>query len=111
MSLTHEVIGTGDLVSLSGRIVMANAAELRENIRRIIAKGSGRMLLDLSAVDFIDSSGLSVLISAHEMACEKNGFVMLSSPGPKIRALIELTRLHEMFEIFEDKNAACVRFN
>jgi len=111
MSFIHEPLGSGDVICLKGRIVMANAAELREKIRIILTRGSGKMLLDLSGVEFMDSSGLSVLISAHEMASERNGFVMLSSPEPKIKALIELTRLHEMFEIFDDRDAACERLN
>ena len=57
----------------------------------------------------IDSSGLSVLVSAREAARAAGGDVLLLKPNSTVRSLIELTRLQEIFEIFGNEQHAVER--
>jgi anti-sigma B factor antagonist len=106
MNLSSQSHGSVELVTLPARLVMANAQPAREAIKRLIDDGRTRLVLDLHAVEVVDSSGLSVLVSTLKAAQPRHGEVVLLSPSDGVRSLIELTRLHQVFEIFEDREAA-----
>lgn len=106
MEIEHEAIGEIDQVRFIGRLTMDNAATAREQLKPIIEQGSGRLILDLQAVEFMDSSGLSVLITALKAARQKQGNVVLAQPRQEVQRLIELTRLHQVFKLFPDRDGA-----
>lgn len=109
MNLKCQTRNNVAMVSLPQRLVMANAAETRNEIKDLVEAGRTRLVLDLQSVDFVDSSGLSVLVSTLKAVHAANGEVILLSPSEGVRMLIELTRLHQVFEIFEDRQAAIQR--
>lgn len=94
------------IVQLPEKLTMANAAETKESLITLIQEGSTRVILDLSQMSFADSSGLSVLVAAYKALEEKSGKAVLLSPRPNVLALLELTRMHEIFELFTDQSAA-----
>ncbi|MGD9169743.1 MAG: STAS domain-containing protein [Candidatus Thiodiazotropha sp.] len=111
MELTRHNHGPVEVIELPARLVMANAPDTRRAILDLIEQGRNRLIFDLNQVDFIDSSGLSVLVSALKAANKDAGEVLLLSPSDGVRSLIELTRLHQIFEIYEDRNAAIQRLS
>ena len=110
MKLNHRRIDSIDLVEMSGRLVMADAPEARQRLESIIEQGSGKLIIDLSDVGFMDSSGLSVLISTFKQTRTKDGDVVLLNPSPAVRTLFELTRMQQVFDIVDDEAAAAARF-
>lgn len=106
MLLSHQVQNDVDVVTLSGRLILKDAAEVRERLRAIIENGQNRLLLDLGGLTFIDSSGCSVLISAFKAMRARDGRLALCNLTPEVQSLIELTRLTEIFEIFPDASRA-----
>lgn len=90
----------------SGRLVMANADAARRDVLEHLDAAGGRLVLDLSGVSFMDSSGLAVLIAALKAAQGRNGKVVLCGLNTNLRALIELTRLHQVFDIYPDRATA-----
>lgn len=111
MLLTNTKSDAIDIVELSGRLVMADAPEARQQLKTIIDAGQGKLILDLAGVSFMDSSGLSVLISAYKAVQAKGGDLVLLNLTPTVQSLIELTRLQQVFEIFTDKAAAIARLS
>lgn len=111
MLLTNTKSDAIDIVELSGRLVMADAPEARQHLKTIIDAGQGKLILDLAGVSFMDSSGLSVLISAYKAVQAKGGDLVLLNLTPTVQSLIELTRLQQVFEIFTDKAAAIARLS
>lgn len=107
--VTSCKIGHVDSVALAGRLTAADAQAVRQEILDVLAQGDSKLVLDLSELTFCDSSGLSVLISALKAARGKGGNVVLAGLTPSIRALIELTRLQQVFEIFDDAEVAAAR--
>ena len=75
----------------------------------VVEQGHGKLILDLAEVGFMDSSGLSVLVSVFKAARLKNGDVVLLHLNPTVRSLVELTRLHQVFSIFDDETMALAR--
>jgi anti-sigma B factor antagonist len=107
-SATRSIDGV-DVISLSGRLDAAVARAVREEIKVVIEEGSGKLVIDLSDVKFVDSSGLSVLVLALKAAHAKGGRLALLKVNSTVRSLLELTRLHRVFEIFDDEEKACSR--
>lgn len=106
MNIIRETHGSVDVIELPTRLSMSDAGSVRESLHELVKQGRENLVLDLGKVNFMDSSGLSVLLSARKNVTKTNGQVVLLNPSAEARALIELTRLHEVFEIFADKDAA-----
>jgi len=98
-----------EVIEFSGNLDAVLAPEAREEIKKIIGEGKSKLIFDLSRVTFLDSSGLSVFVSALKTARTDGGDVALLKLPPNIRALIELMRLHYVFDIFDDENAAITK--
>ena len=80
-------------------LVAANAEQVRDEIRASLPPTTVCLDLDLSAMTFLDSSGLGTLISLHKTLRARNGTVRLLKPAPNVQQILELTRLHRVFEI------------
>ncbi len=106
MSVQIENLDTASIVALPQRLAMANAAALREAITHHLEKESQHVVLDLAAVEYVDSSGLSVLVSALKRARALGGEAVLLNVSEQVMALILLTRLHEVFGIYKTRDAA-----
>ncbi len=94
------------IVELPARLVQQNAATVRQAIYQHIEAGNPFILLDLGETEFVDSSGLAVLVAAYKAVQPQAGAVHLLNPNNNVLALIELTRLHQIFDIFQDKATA-----
>lgn len=106
MKLEHRTQNGVDIVKLPERLMMANAADARAALKETINRGSGKLILDLADTVFMDSSGLAVLVSSLQAARKKDGDVYIVAMCSTVRALFELTRLHTVFQIFDDEASA-----
>jgi anti-sigma B factor antagonist len=109
--IEHHQIGNASLVRLPQQLVMAVAPTVRAALAQLVESGHKRLVLDMRDIRYVDSSGLSVLIAALKNAHQHSGAVVLLDPTPDVRALIELTRLHQVFDIYKDENAAIEGLN
>ena len=94
------------VVHLPQRMVMAHTPTYRAAIIDYNNKGHTKLVIDMSQLDYIDSSGLSVLISARKQVMAYQGGIVLLNPSNSVRALIELTRLHQILDIYETEEQA-----
>lgn len=77
-----------------------NSSDLKEQMLQLFDDGKCNLIIDLSAVRFVDSSGLGALVSGFKNASAREGSLKLCSLQPQVRSMFELTRLHRVFEIF-----------
>jgi anti-sigma B factor antagonist len=96
-----EVLGDTLRISEVKEIGSANAHAFRDWVRSSFANGQRNIELDMSHATFIDSCGLGALIALHKTACAKQGALRLVNPQPAVRQILELTRMHRIFEIAE----------
>jgi anti-sigma B factor antagonist len=89
---TLEVTGLKELMA-------ANASQARDAIRAQLTPGHTVLNINLSAVSFLDSSGLGILISLHKTMRAQNGVLRLIQPAPGVSQVLELTHMNQMFEI------------
>jgi anti-sigma B factor antagonist len=90
--------GGDRVVSVRGRLTIETSPELLEQLRKAV-KRAPRLKVDLSGVEFLDSSGISVLIQGLKLAQERSIDYALLDPSPKVQAIIELSQLHEFFTV------------
>ena len=72
----------------------------------LLADGKRHFVVNLAGVDYMDSSGLGQLVSIWTSIRNKNGYLTLLNPSKRVRRLFEITRLHTVFEVFEQEPAA-----
>lgn len=106
MSLVRRAHGDVEIITLPTRLDTPVAAAVRAELLAVVAGGRTRVLLDASEVKFIDSSGLSVLVSTLKAARAASGNLGLLKVSKPMRTLLELTRLHRAIQLFDDEAAA-----
>jgi anti-sigma B factor antagonist len=90
----------GDTVlRAAGELDVNTAPELREQLARLINDGVRRIVVDLTDVSFVDSTALSVLVSALKRLRQADGDLALASPNPSVRRVFEITGLTRLFPI------------
>ena len=86
-------------VRLLGELDMSTAPQLRDELLRLVSDGATMVTVDLSELAFVDSTGLSVLITGLKRLRQQGGDLALRSPTPGTRRVLEITGLTEVFPI------------
>lgn len=94
------------VVCLTGRLNMVAALDLREQLHSLVREGNARLVVDLSGVDSIDSSGLGALISGLKVARQAGGDLRIAAPGEQAVAVLELTNLNRVLKSYEHADSA-----
>jgi len=94
------------VVTLSGSLDATVSGELRLALQQALSRGVRALILDLSAVSFVDSSGLAALVSILKAARTRQAEVALCSLALPVRTVLELTRLDRVFDIYADVDQA-----
>jgi anti-sigma B factor antagonist len=97
------------IVNVSGEIHLSTAPSFREQLNAVIESGGAMLVLDLSGVEFIDSTGLSVLLNGLRLVNQRHGRMALVCANPTVMRLFQITCLDATFDIFEDRAAAIAR--
>jgi anti-anti-sigma factor len=100
---TDTVDGT-TVVSVEGEVDLVSSDQLRRVLHDAI-ETTPSVTVDLSGLTFIDSSGLSALVSAHKRAREAGGVLTLRHPTPMLRRLLDITRLETLLVIEPEEQA------
>ncbi|HHJ40206.1 MAG: anti-anti-sigma factor [Methylothermaceae bacteria B42] len=91
---------------LEPRLDAHNSGELKDRILKLLENGEKDLIIDLSEVRFIDSSGLGALLSGYKNANLHQGRLVLAGPQPRVRSMFELTRLNQVFDIYASVDEA-----
>lgn len=90
------------VVSVAGDIDLRSCRKLREELTGLIEGGVTSVVVDLAHMDFVDSTGLDVLVGAQKRLRQRGGELVLRSPRPAARKVLEITRLDTVFTIETD---------
>jgi len=102
---TKQDSGVYTVTLESSRLDAANAVEFKEALADIVDQGHGKIVIDLGGVEFVDSSGLNVIISTLKRM-GRRGSLSLASPQPAVASLLNLTRLDRVLNIFNNHEQA-----
>jgi anti-sigma B factor antagonist len=99
MKIQHQAntLNVSDVLELGA----ANSGSFRDEVRAALPEKLDAIEIDLSQTRFLDSCGLGALISLHKGAVGHSGgiTIRLLNPTPAVQQILELTRLHRLFEI------------
>jgi anti-sigma B factor antagonist len=100
MELTFEIDGSGDeqtTLIVSGEIDALSAPRLRERIEDLLSQGARLLIVDLDGVDFMDSSGLGVLVSVNKKVAAQDRELKLVCHRRQLLTVFEITGLDQVF--------------
>jgi anti-sigma B factor antagonist len=109
MRITTRSSGPVTILELDGRFDANTAAPVKQQLDR--ASEGGRVIVNLSGVHFVDSAGLSALISALKRCRLIGGDLRLSNLQQPVRIIFELTKLQRAFETFDSEAEALRAFS
>ena len=85
------------VVDITGDLDMASAPALRTLILQLLSAGTRLIAVDLTATDFVDSTGLGMLVAALKRVRTHDGELVVVCPDPRLRRIFELTELVSVF--------------
>ncbi len=98
------------VLRLSGELDLNSVPDVRRAIRALIDDGLVNFIITLSQLDFIDSSGLGVLVGGLARVREKQGEIKIACSNKRILRVFEMTRLTQLFDIYPDEDGAARAF-
>lgn len=87
------------VVEVRGELDVATSPDLRATLHPVAVAGPPRVVVDLSGVSFIDSTGIGVLVTALKQVRARGGQMVLRSPQPMVRKVLAITGLDRVFTI------------
>ena len=99
-----------DILSLKGRLTVGEASAVREKVSAVAAAGHVNVVLNLGDVEYIDSTGLGALVICFTSLKKAAGALKLVNPNKRNVELLLLTKLHTIFEVFNDEQDAVNSF-
>jgi anti-sigma B factor antagonist len=100
------------LIKLRGRLTLGEPVDrLRSTIEELLATGNTRLVLDLEEVAMLDSSGIGLLARSLTTAKQQGGSIKLLNPSKFATQTLKLVGILNLFETFQDSQAAVASFN
>ncbi len=109
--MVEKLVSGVMVLDLRGRVTLGEETEaLRERIKRLVAAGHSRIVVNLGEVSYLDSVGLSTLVASYTSARRDGGDLKLLHLTKRIHDLLQITRLSTVFEIYDSLEAAVQSF-
>jgi len=107
LNISERKSGETTILDLDGKVVLGEESRaLRDAIRRVLDSGEKSVLLNLSGVAAIDSSGLGTLVSCYATARREGASLRLYGLSQRISDIMAMTKLATVFDLYEDEKAA-----
>jgi len=109
MVLDYNIIEENNIhvLVLSGELIDKNQAnDLIKNIDELLAQGKNKLIIDLSDLKYMNSSGLNVLIQLLTKTRTNGGESVIFNVSKKVNDLLVITKLNTLFKVAENKDAA-----
>lgn len=105
LSVTRQGTGNVPVVAVNGEVDVYAAPALRDGLTELLEDGSS-VVVDLTEVGFLDSTGLGALVAARTAAADKGGSLPLVCTHQRILKLFTITGLDGVFRIYDNVDAA-----
>ena len=104
VSTRHE--GGHSIVAVTGEVDLYSSPKMREALLASLSQRQARVVVDLSGVTYMDSSGIATLVEALQAARKGQGRLVLAGLSDRVREVFELARLETVFELAPSVSAA-----
>ena len=107
MKISARLIENATILDISGNIDMSNSPEVRKALlHEIRVQGVTRLVLNLSGVKYIDSSGVASLVEGLKASRDLGSRLVLFGLNDSPRALFKISHLLKLFEVYDDETQA-----
>jgi anti-sigma B factor antagonist len=106
LDITVRKMGNKAVVAVAGEIDVYTSPLLQERLVEVLRDGSASIVLDLSAVTFLDSTGLGVLITGLKRCRSADGDLVLVTAQPNVLKVLEITGLNDVFQVHDSVDDA-----
>ena len=111
VKLNTRQVGDVAVVDAAGRITLGEGSSaMRDTLRDMVSKGQKKILLNLSEVSYIDSSGIGELVSGFTTVTNSGGQLKLLGLNKRVKDLLQITKLYTVFDVHEDEAGAIRSF-
>lgn len=107
---TERVQAHTAIVTLTGEMDVYTTPQAREAMLDLIADGYYHLVVNLSGTEYLDSTALGLLVGTLKRVREQGGDLRLVAPSPRVRRLLEITRLNNVFSIDATEQEATANF-
>jgi anti-sigma B factor antagonist len=113
VNFTIEVrhAGGASLVEVRGRLTSFEAKAFRETIDELIRQSHTNIVLNLTRLDYLDSSGIGELVRNYMTIVKRGGAIKVVGLAPKVEEILKITQLYQVFPEFPDEASALESFN
>jgi anti-sigma B factor antagonist len=106
LDVQTEAIADGHLLKPVGDIDLGKAPAFRRHISQVQSSRPSRLVIDLSEVPYMDSSGVATLVEAMQIARRQSGKLVLFGLQARVRSIFEIARLDTIFKICDSRESA-----
>ena len=111
VKLTIRQVGSVTVIDCTGRITLGEGASaFRDAIRDLATKGDKKILVNLSDVSYIDSSGIGEMVSSYTTVTNHGGQLKLLGLSKRVKDLLQITKLYTVFDVHEEEAHAVRSF-
>ena len=106
LTLSTREVGGNSVVEASGEVDVYTAPQLDEELTKIVEGGNYKLVVDLTKVDFLDSTGLGVLVKALKRVREHDGTLAIVATTDRITKVFRITGLDSVMTLHASVDAA-----
>ena len=106
MIKNSQSIDDGMLIEVQGEINFTTSPALRAELMSVLQPGLSRLVVDLSDVTHMDSSGVATLVEAMQIQRQNDNKLVLCSLQPRVKGIFQISRLDNVFTIVDDRETA-----
>jgi anti-sigma B factor antagonist len=106
LQIKSRLVGEMPVLDLTGEVDSYNSPRLKERMTALLDEGTANLTLNLTDVEYIDSTGLGTLVAGLKRAKEMGGGIRLICPRSEIYKVFTITGLVRVFDMFEDEQSA-----
>lgn len=110
-SVSHQTVGDCAVLAVRGEVDVYSAPALHDALGSLLASDAKAVVVDLTAVGFLDSTGLGVLVAARTAALDVGSALPIACDHARILKLFKITGLDSVFEIHPSVDAAVQSFS
>ncbi|MBF0384307.1 MAG: STAS domain-containing protein [Candidatus Omnitrophica bacterium] len=106
MKIKVDLINGINVVALDGELNVEDSIKLRDSFIKLLKAGASKVIVDFEKVGFVGSSGLATLIEMTQMLKKANGKFNICNVNKEIRGIFEITKMHKMISIHDNRETA-----
>lgn len=112
MQLEQRIVGNVGIIKVTGDITLNKGGDvlLKDKVQSLLQQGQKNLVIDLSAVSYVDSAGLGELVQAYATTKNRGGALKLLNVTKRIRDLLVVTKLLTVFDTYDSEAEALASF-